>query len=251
MGVWQAQLKDIYQQRYYNLTHRQPVGDWFGPTCLTNREEFDRYSRVRVYPSAWNRWLIAKNPTSGEGSIEDFVKEQIEKYVNTSWFSKLNYAIVPVSNYGTFQTMIAKEEGGKIERVSTDLPTKPGMAGVNPSYYLVVFKTTVDAPVDIAWPVVGCVENAQWALTAVANAWTQRQVDGMAKTFESSGVVDTPVSEEKRIEADRIAAALKKLPGTEGATEKGVQGGVQPWVWVACAAAVGAVYLHSHAPQRR
>ncbi|WP_314386894.1 OprD family porin [Pseudomonas brenneri] len=28
VGVWQAQLKDIYQQRYYNLTHRQPVGDW-------------------------------------------------------------------------------------------------------------------------------------------------------------------------------------------------------------------------------
>lgn len=28
VGVWYAELADIYQQRYFNLTHSQPVGDW-------------------------------------------------------------------------------------------------------------------------------------------------------------------------------------------------------------------------------
>lgn len=28
VGVWYAQLEDIYQQQYFNLTHSQPVGDW-------------------------------------------------------------------------------------------------------------------------------------------------------------------------------------------------------------------------------
>ncbi|NNA89439.1 OprD family porin [Pseudomonas gessardii] len=28
LGVWNAQLKDIYRQQYLNLTHSQPVGDW-------------------------------------------------------------------------------------------------------------------------------------------------------------------------------------------------------------------------------
>ncbi|HCN63240.1 MAG TPA: outer membrane porin, OprD family [Pseudomonas sp.] len=28
VGVWHSQLKDIYQQNYFNLLHKQPVGDW-------------------------------------------------------------------------------------------------------------------------------------------------------------------------------------------------------------------------------
>lgn len=28
VGVWYAQLEDIYQQKYFNLVHKQPVGDW-------------------------------------------------------------------------------------------------------------------------------------------------------------------------------------------------------------------------------
>ncbi|MGY2291731.1 OprD family porin [Pseudomonas sp. SDO528_S397] len=28
VGVWNAQLKDIYRQQYLNLTHSQPLGDW-------------------------------------------------------------------------------------------------------------------------------------------------------------------------------------------------------------------------------
>ncbi|WP_085632182.1 MULTISPECIES: OprD family porin [unclassified Pseudomonas] len=28
IGVWNAQLKDIYRQQYVNLTHSQPLGDW-------------------------------------------------------------------------------------------------------------------------------------------------------------------------------------------------------------------------------
>ncbi|WP_297845245.1 OprD family porin [Pseudomonas sp.] len=28
VGVWYAQLENIYQQQYYNLTHSQPIGDW-------------------------------------------------------------------------------------------------------------------------------------------------------------------------------------------------------------------------------
>lgn len=28
IGLWNAQLKDIYQQQYINLTHSQPLGDW-------------------------------------------------------------------------------------------------------------------------------------------------------------------------------------------------------------------------------
>ena len=27
-GIWYAQLKDIYNQRFYNLKHSEPVGDW-------------------------------------------------------------------------------------------------------------------------------------------------------------------------------------------------------------------------------
>jgi len=28
IGAWHAQLEDIYQQSYFNLLHKQPVGDW-------------------------------------------------------------------------------------------------------------------------------------------------------------------------------------------------------------------------------
>jgi len=28
VGVWYAELSDIYQQQYFNLTHSQPIGDW-------------------------------------------------------------------------------------------------------------------------------------------------------------------------------------------------------------------------------
>jgi hypothetical protein len=28
VGLWYAELTDIYQQQYANLTHSQPVGDW-------------------------------------------------------------------------------------------------------------------------------------------------------------------------------------------------------------------------------
>ena len=28
VGVWYAQLSDIYQQQYFNLSHSQPIGDW-------------------------------------------------------------------------------------------------------------------------------------------------------------------------------------------------------------------------------
>ncbi|MEK1904557.1 MAG: OprD family porin [Pseudomonas sp.] len=28
VGVWYAELEDIYQQQFYNLVHSQPVGDW-------------------------------------------------------------------------------------------------------------------------------------------------------------------------------------------------------------------------------
>ncbi|MFJ3483384.1 OprD family porin [Pseudomonas sp. NPDC090202] len=28
VGVWYAQLEDIYQQKYFNLIHSQPLGDW-------------------------------------------------------------------------------------------------------------------------------------------------------------------------------------------------------------------------------
>ncbi|AZD66455.1 outer membrane porin, OprD family [Pseudomonas chlororaphis] len=28
VGAWHAQLEDIYQQSYFNLLHKQPVGDW-------------------------------------------------------------------------------------------------------------------------------------------------------------------------------------------------------------------------------
>lgn len=28
VGVWHSQLKDIYQQSYFNLLHKQPIGDW-------------------------------------------------------------------------------------------------------------------------------------------------------------------------------------------------------------------------------
>ncbi|AXA53199.1 outer membrane porin, OprD family, partial [Pseudomonas thivervalensis] len=28
VGVWYAELSDIYQQQYFNLTHSQPMGDW-------------------------------------------------------------------------------------------------------------------------------------------------------------------------------------------------------------------------------
>ncbi|WP_454864848.1 OprD family porin [Pseudomonas rhizophila] len=28
VGVWYAELSDIYQQKYFNLTHSQPIGDW-------------------------------------------------------------------------------------------------------------------------------------------------------------------------------------------------------------------------------
>lgn len=28
VGLWQSQLEDIYQQRYYNLVHKQKLGDW-------------------------------------------------------------------------------------------------------------------------------------------------------------------------------------------------------------------------------
>ena len=28
VGVWHSQLKDIYQQSYFNVLHKQPVGDW-------------------------------------------------------------------------------------------------------------------------------------------------------------------------------------------------------------------------------
>lgn len=28
IGLWNAQLKDIYQQQFINLTHTQPLGDW-------------------------------------------------------------------------------------------------------------------------------------------------------------------------------------------------------------------------------
>ncbi|ROM67369.1 porin [Pseudomonas brassicacearum] len=28
VGVWYSELSDIYQQKYFNLTHSQPIGDW-------------------------------------------------------------------------------------------------------------------------------------------------------------------------------------------------------------------------------
>jgi hypothetical protein len=28
VGVWYAELSDIYQQQYFNLSHSQPLGDW-------------------------------------------------------------------------------------------------------------------------------------------------------------------------------------------------------------------------------
>lgn len=28
VGIWQAQLQDIYQQRFYSLKHAEPLGDW-------------------------------------------------------------------------------------------------------------------------------------------------------------------------------------------------------------------------------
>ena len=28
MGLWHSQLEDIYQQSYFNLLHKQLVGDW-------------------------------------------------------------------------------------------------------------------------------------------------------------------------------------------------------------------------------
>ena len=28
VGVWYAELSDIYQQQYFNLSHSQPIGDW-------------------------------------------------------------------------------------------------------------------------------------------------------------------------------------------------------------------------------
>ena len=28
VGVWYAELTDIYQQQYFNLSHSQPIGDW-------------------------------------------------------------------------------------------------------------------------------------------------------------------------------------------------------------------------------
>lgn len=38
VAVWQAQLEDIYQQRFYNLKHAEPVGDW---TLGVNAGYFD------------------------------------------------------------------------------------------------------------------------------------------------------------------------------------------------------------------
>ncbi len=56
IGLWDAQLKDIYHQQYLNLTHSQPLGDWtWAPTWATS-------SARKTAQSAPASWTTAPPP---------------------------------------------------------------------------------------------------------------------------------------------------------------------------------------------
>lgn len=228
--------------RHHQIVQRRDgsLGFFWGG-CEVDERDFKARNRVEIYPDHVNVWLLARRD-GAKDSVEKVVDEFL-KPVSTSWFRGVTKAIQPIPLAQIRDRLAAFNR--PLSTTMSQLTVLPDV-GDNPSFYLVAFVAPGDAPSEIPWPVKGCVESADWALsTSLAPQVTETPVSLIppeeareaTKSYYAASKQSDDVAQQQALEALRRASG--------GSLIGDVAAGKLSWkMWAAIGAAtVGTYYV--------
>eukprot|EP01132_Coremiostelium_polycephalum_P012869 gene12869-15728_t len=143
IGLWNAQLKDIYQQQFINLTHTQPVGDWilgsnmgvfFGKEDggaragdLDNKTFTGLFSaKYGVHTFYVGLQKVEGNTTSGGGSLaNDNLNSSFDREDERSWQLRYDLDFVQMGVPGlTVSNRFIRGDNVRVKNIGIDNGTE-------------------------------------------------------------------------------------------------------------------------------
>lgn|SRR5690606_3070652 len=216
---------------------RGPMAGLFG--CDVDREDFDAENTVRVYPGRPNVWLFVRRRGKGptiKSIIEDFITDPLD----TSWTSN-NVAVgepVKLANDPEKVRLSMISWGLRPQEKTLSKLTYPVDLGDDLEFWQVVFHPPADSKTVVPWPLVGCAEDADWALSGALS-----DIDistGQKSPTTNSGNADRPASSAD-LERQRQISLEQLQAGREYGDPNGEGSSLTTWL-VLGVGAVGAVW---------
>jgi len=208
--------------------------------CDVDKDEFGLVNRVKIHPRMTNVWLIAKKSDSSM-NINEFIEEYIKGPLDTSGIFSRN----PPPLIGKVKLLPNDRETIRLEMASwgrrlgtdtlSDLRPTPNFEGPV-SFYMVQFVPAEDAPRSLPWPVEGCVEDADIALSSYIS--DVNIATGQKETPAGPSTPATPDSVQKQIEESR-----KHL--TAGSRLKNPSGGMSTTTLVLLGVGGAAAFIYA------
>lgn len=181
--------------------------------CDVDPDDFAAENKVAIYPSKLNVWLVGRR--RGEGpTVEKFVDKYLTDKVDTSlFFSSFPTPEIKKLPADPNKIRLAMSSYGKRLQLTTlsDL-TYPVDLGSAVDFYQITFFAPSDAPVQIPWPLEGCAEKANWALSSALSDIDI--VTGKPSAPVNSGTATTPMTAAD-VERQR-QASLEALTASRG-----------------------------------
>jgi hypothetical protein len=192
--------------------------------CDVNAKDFEAENKVAVYPGKLNVWLLARRKGKGP-TIEKVTSDFITKPMNTSWFSNnVNVGgVVKLPNDPTKIQLSMVSHGLRVQNTTVSKLTYPVHLGTDLEFYQVLFYPPADAPLQVAWPLVGCAEDATWALSSALSdieVATGKPSPGVNQSIDTSSPADI---EKQRQDSLSFLSASRKM---------GMDGGISMTTWV-------------------
>lgn len=208
--------------------------------CDVKREDFDAENTVRVYPGRTNVWLFVRR--RGEGpTIKTIIDTFIKKPLDTAWTTN-NVAVgepLKLANDPEKVRLSMVAWGLRPQDKTLSKLTYPVNLGDDLEFWQVVFHPPEDSPTVVPWPLVGCAEEADWALSGALS-----DVDistGQKSPVTNSGSSDKPASSAD-LERQRQISLEQLQAGREFGDPNGSDSSALMTWLVLGAGAVGAVW---------
>jgi hypothetical protein len=214
------------------------IAGFFG--CDVDEDDFQAMNRIRIYPGQTNNWIIGKRASSTD-PVKETIEDMLDPINTSSWYNpgtwvKMPIAIAPSPSAEHVREEVAVE-GLSVQKRRDDLTHVPNL-GPNIVYYNVSFNAPKDAPPEIPWPVVGCVEEADWTVLWQLTSKAVAPID----TATPGSPTSQAAIEKAQQEAQQALLTGGSLPGMTDP-----MGGKQldpKLIWVGAALAIGLVVLH-------
>lgn len=234
---------------YLGISNRRAVrgpglAGLFG--CDLDPAEFAAENKVVIYPGKVNVWLLVRRKGQGT-NVEEIINKYIKGPLNTATFGN-NVLVGDVKKLPNDPQTIQinmSSWGRRTQETTLGKLTYPVDVGTDLEFYMLSFAPPKDAPTRTPWPLEGCAEKANWALSAALS--DIRISTGLPTDPTNTSSTNQPVTAED-VERHRIESleALTAINDLDSGSSPQVS-----WLWVIGLVGVaGVVFFAPRQPAR-